>query len=109
MVNQRSCGRLAVGSGNPHNTVRRQKRPRHREQLDIPYQRHAIGARLVGNGVAVDRNAGRNDDTVITRQIGFKRIGYRCDIRNSLSCLLAIVPRQNLRAARRKRPRCRQA
>ena len=102
-MHQRRRGGFAIGPGNSYDTMRRQVRPRHREQFDIANQRDAARLCLIRDRVAVDRNAGRNDNGVIACQVAQQRIGNRGDVCNLGPRAFVIVPCQNFGSARDKR------
>ena len=61
-MDQRGRRRFAVGAGDPDNLVRRQLGAGLREQFDVTDDGDAVFRRMARNRVAVERNAGGDDD-----------------------------------------------
>ena len=103
VIGQRGGGRLAVGSGDRHHAVCRQACACLRKQFDVADHRHPRRARMGGDGMAVERHAGRDDDARIAGQINRQRIGQRHPPFEGHARFLARVPRGHLRAAGQQR------
>ena len=78
MVDEGGRGRLAVGAGDPDDLVLGKRLPRQCEKLDVADQRHSSLAGAGGDGVAVQRNSGRDDDPVEAVERRRQRIGEPC-------------------------------
>ena len=68
-MDQSGGGRLAVGAGDADHLVRRQLRPRLREQLDVPDDLHPLHAGLRGERVRVEGHARRENERVEGGQV----------------------------------------
>ena len=99
MVDQRCCRRLAVGAGDPDDPVWRQGGPGLGKQFHVADDRHALHRRLARYRMAVERDAGRDNDRIISGQIGFERIGNHRLVGDAVPQFLPIVPGQQVGTA----------
>ena len=80
VVDERGGGRLAVGAGDADDLVRRKLGPGAGEQLDVADDLDAGVAGALRDRVAVERQAGRDDEAVELGEVGFVEVG---DFRSS--------------------------
>ena len=74
-MDERGGGRLAVGAGDADDLVRRKLGPGAGEQLDVADDLDAGVARALRDRVAVERQAGRDDEAVELREVDFVEVG----------------------------------
>ena len=72
---ERGRGRLAVGAGDADDLVRRKLGPGAGEQLDVADDLDAGLAGALRDRVAVEREAGRDDEAVELGEVGFVEVG----------------------------------
>jgi hypothetical protein len=77
VVDERGRRRLAVGAGDPDHLVRRKLGPCAGEQLDVADDLDAGVARALRDRVAVERQAGRDDEAVELGEVGRVEVGDR--------------------------------
>ena len=117
-MDQRGGRRLAVGAGDADDLVRRKLGPGAGEQLDVADDLDAGLAGALRDRVAVERQAGGDDQAVELAEVGLVEVGDAPDSRRQ--ALLApcassfCIPRRHPRAARKQRldrrqPRAREA
>ena len=75
MVDERGGRRLAVGAGDPDDLVRRKLGPGAGEQLDVADDLDAGLPGALGDRMAVERQARRDDEAVKLRKVRFVEIG----------------------------------
>src|SRR4051794_2391857 len=108
MVDQRSGGRLAVGAGDPDHLVRRKLGAGAGEQLDVADDLDACLAGALGDGMAVEREAGGNDEGVELGEVGGVEVGFLYPGGRFRPRFLFPAPPSAPRAAGKQRFDCRQ-
>ena len=99
VADQSGGRRLAVGAGNSHHLVARERLAGQSEQFDVADDRHAGVARLARDRVAVERYARGHDDSRIAAEVSGQQIADPGLADDGIARLLAIVPGQYLRSA----------
>ena len=105
VVDQRGGGRLAVGAGDADDLVRRKVGAGAGEQFDVADDLDPGLARALRDRVAVERQAGGDDDAVEAGEVGCRRSSSSGDARRAPRAArrLIVIPRRHPRPARQQR------